>query len=302
MDFVARLINEGYCEEDIGDILESLYLIEKNGGGSVLMEEQEYIVEVRGFLGRQLAKLRGLPQTPAIKKQIQRLERLIKGGKDKVDDVASKADDVAGPLVKKADDVIDATRPPTASSPTRTRPSGAPVRQAGQTPTGKPAPKPKGKGKGKDVTPPVPPVKGKGKPLSKGNLTKLGLLGAGALAYNALNDGGKNDSESDSSTSTSTSTPDTPTTPEKPKDPTAGLPPAPFWWSKQKPKTLGYQMQPSVRSYRNVREDRNEAYEIVLEYLIDNGHADTIEEANYVMMQMEFDHFVEIVESNNPQD
>jgi len=300
MDFVARLINEGYGEEDIGDILESLYLIEKNGGGSVLMEEQEYIVEVRGFLARQLAKLRGLPQTPAIRKQIKRLERLVKGGKDKVDDVAKKADDVPGALVKKADDVVDATKPPTSSSPTRTRPSGAPVRQAGQTPTGKPAPKPKGKGK--DVTPPVPPVKGKGKPLSKGNLTKLGLLGAGALAYNALNDGGKTDSESDSSTSTSTSTPTTPTEPEKPKSPTADLPKAPFWWSSLKPKTLGYQMQPSVRSYRNVREDRNEAYEIVLEYLIDNGHADTIEEANYVMMQMEFDHFVEIVEANEGRD
>ena len=119
MDFVARLINEGYCEEDIGDILESLYLIEKNGGGSVIMEEQEYIVEVRGFLARQLAKLRGLPQTPAIQKQIKRLERLIKGGKDKVDDVAKKGDDVAGTIVKKADDVIDASKPPTASSPSK---------------------------------------------------------------------------------------------------------------------------------------------------------------------------------------
>ena len=295
MDFVARLINEGYGEEDIGDILESLYLIEKNGGGSVLMEEQEYIVEVKGFLARQLAKLRGLPQTPAIRKQIKRLERLVKGGKDKVDDVAKKADDVPGAVVKKADDVVDATKPPTASSPTRTRPSGAPVRQAGQTPSGKPAPKPKPKGKGKDVTPATPPVKGKA--LSKGNLTKLGLLGAGALTYNALNDGGKNNSESDSSTPTSTPTStSTDTKDQKPKDPTADLPKAPFWWEKTKPKTLGYMADPSLSSYRNVRR-KNEAYEIVLNHLIDGGHAETIEEANYIMEQMEFDHFVDIIES-----
>jgi hypothetical protein len=293
MDFVSRLINEGYSEEDIGDILESLYLIEKNGGGSVIMEEQEYIVEVRGFLARQLAKLRGLPQTPAIQKQIKRLERLVKGGKDKVDDVAKKGDDVAGTIVKKADDVVDATKPPTASSPTRTRPSGAPVRQAGQTPTGKPAPKPKSK---PDVTPVKP--KSKSKPSNKlpGWAKTAGLAGLGALGYNVLTGDGKDsDSDSDSSTSTSTTTPTTPTE-TKPKDPTAGLPQAPFWWSKQKPKTLGYQMQPSLRSYRNVREDRNEAYEIVLEYLIDGGHADTIEEANYIMMQMEFEHFIDIVE------
>ena len=294
MDFVARLINEGYGEEDIGDILESLYLIEKNGGGSVLMEEQEYIVEVRGFLGRQLAKLRGLPQTPAIKKQIQRLERLIKGGKDKVDDVASKADDVAGPLVKKADDVIDATRPPTASSPTRTRPSGTPVRQAGQTPSGRPAPRPTGKGRNnRPQATATPPVK---RPSNKlpGWVAPVGLAALGGLAYNALNDGGKKDSDSNASTSTSTST-STETKDQKPKDTTAGLPQAPFWWEKTKPKTLGYMADPSLSSSRNVRR-KNEAYEIVLNHLIDGGHAETIEEANYVMMQMEFDHFIEIVE------
>ena len=290
MDFVARLINEGYCEEDIGDILESLYLIEKNGGGSVIMEEQEYIVEVRGFLARQLAKLRGLPQTPAIQKQIKRLERLIKGGKDKVDDVAKKGDDVAGKIVKQADDVIDASKPPTASSPTRTRPSGAPVRQAGQTPTGKPAPKPKSK-------PDVAPVKPKPKPSNKlpGWAATAGLTGLGALGYNALTGGGKDsdsdsDSNSDSSTSTSTTTTET-----KPKDTTAGLPQAPFWWEKTKPKTLGYMAGPSLSSYRNVRR-KNEAYEIVLNHLIEGGHADTIEEANYIMMQMEFEHFIDIVE------
>jgi len=290
MDFVARLINEGYGEEDIGDILESLYLIEKNGGGSVLMEEQEYIVEVRGFLARQLAKLRGLPQTPAIKKQIQRLERLIKGGKDKVDDVASKADDVAGPLVKKADDVIDATRPPTSSS---RRPTNQPAggRRAGETPSGRPAPRPTGKGKGKDVTPATPPVK---RPSNKlpGWVAPVGLAALGGLAYNALNDGGKKDSDSNASTSTSTSTE---TKDQKPKDTTAGLPQAPFWWQKTKPKDLGYMAGPSLSSYRNVRR-RNEAYEIVLNHLIDGGHAETIEEANYIMMQMEFDHFIEIVE------
>ena len=39
-----------------------------------------------------------------------------------------------------------------------------------------------------------------------------------------------------------------------------------------------------------------DAYDLVLEYLISNGHADTFEEANYVMLQMNAEHIRNIVE------
>lgn len=40
-----------------------------------------------------------------------------------------------------------------------------------------------------------------------------------------------------------------------------------------------------------------DAYDLVLEYLLSEGHADTIEEAHYVMLQMDAEHIQNIVES-----
>ena len=40
-----------------------------------------------------------------------------------------------------------------------------------------------------------------------------------------------------------------------------------------------------------------DAYDLVLEYLLLNGHVDTLEEANYVMMQMDSEHIQNIVEA-----
>jgi len=292
MDFVSRLIQEGYTEEQIGDILESIYLIEKNGGENFLAEEAEYIVEVRGFIARQLAKLRGLPQTPAIQKQIKRLQRLVKGGKDKVDDVAQKADDAGGAIVKKADDVVDATKPPGFAE---TRPGSSTYKPSSS----------KSKPTTKKGDAPTPPVKPTPKPKPKGDLkSKLGkaaLLGAGAATYLSLtNDGTKAPKNSDENVAKPDSSPPGSGDPDdqKNKDTSTaakhGIPKAPFWWSSTKPKSLGYMANPGLASYRNVR--RNEAYEIVMDYLLSEGHADTIQEAEYVMNQMEFDHICEIVE------
>jgi hypothetical protein len=41
---------------------------------------------------------------------------------------------------------------------------------------------------------------------------------------------------------------------------------------------------------------KKEAYDIVLDYLLSEGHADTLSEAHYVMMQMDKDHIQNIVE------
>ena len=43
-----------------------------------------------------------------------------------------------------------------------------------------------------------------------------------------------------------------------------------------------------------------EAYEVVLDYLLSEGHADTLEEANYVMMQLDAEYIQSIVEMGMP--
>jgi hypothetical protein len=45
------------------------------------------------------------------------------------------------------------------------------------------------------------------------------------------------------------------------------------------------------------KEVKAEAYDIVLDYLLSEGHADTISEAHYVMLQMDSDHIQNIVEA-----
>tara|TARA_Y100001937_G_scaffold42851_1_gene60619 strand:+ start:5049 stop:5840 length:792 start_codon:yes stop_codon:yes gene_type:complete len=49
--------------------------------------------------------------------------------------------------------------------------------------------------------------------------------------------------------------------------------------------------------YRQMkRKYKKESYDVVLEYLLSEGHAETLEEANYVMMQMTSEHLRDIVE------
>ena len=40
-----------------------------------------------------------------------------------------------------------------------------------------------------------------------------------------------------------------------------------------------------------------ESYDLVLDYLLSEGHAETVEEAHYIMLRLEADHVQEIVES-----
>lgn len=268
MDFVSRLINEGYCEEDIGDILESLYLIEKNGGGNVLMEEQEYIVEVRGFLIRQLAKLKGLKQTPAVQKQIKRLEGLIKGGGKKADD--------AGALVKT--DKFNQTKP----GSTTYKPGAKPDAKSGAKPT-----KPDAK-----ATKPKP----KDKPKIPGWVKSTAALGTGLAIGTQLPQATSTDTESSSSSTPSTTEPGS--TPSTTTNGGNGKPTREYgWWKKKLPKMPGYSAEPGLSAYRNVRTNINSAYEIVVDYILTEGHADTIEEAEYVFSQMEFEHIIDIIEA-----
>ena len=46
--------------------------------------------------------------------------------------------------------------------------------------------------------------------------------------------------------------------------------------------------------------EQTEAYDVILEYLLDNGHADTINEANYIMLEMDSQSIQTIVEMGMP--
>ena len=55
--------------------------------------------------------------------------------------------------------------------------------------------------------------------------------------------------------------------------------------------------------YRQMKRKHNkESYDVVLEYLLSEGHAETLEEANYVMMQMTSEHLRDIVEERTAAD
>ena len=75
----------------------------------------------------------------------------------------------------------------------------------------------------------------------------------------------------------------------------AGKPPA------AKPKAAGgpggYQL-PAGAKPKTV-EVKKESYDLVLDYLLSEGHAETVEEAHYIMLRLEADHVQEIVEDRN---
>ena len=94
----------------------------------------------------------------------------------------------------------------------------------------------------------------------------------------------------------------------------AGLTPMQQWAknfpgmaSKVKPGQSGYEEiqalnkpkpepKPTEKSVEKDTKVKKEAYDIVLDYLISEGHAETVEEAHYVMMQMDAEYIQSIVE------
>ena len=58
----------------------------------------------------------------------------------------------------------------------------------------------------------------------------------------------------------------------------------------------GYQL-PAGAKPKTVEAVKRESYDIVLDYLLSEGHAETVEEAHYIMLRLEADHVQEIVET-----
>jgi len=65
----------------------------------------------------------------------------------------------------------------------------------------------------------------------------------------------------------------------------------------------------ATKAHQNIRKpmlvkemtEQTEAYDVILEYLLDNGHADTINEANYIMLEMDSQSIQTIVEMANTE-
>ena len=60
------------------------------------------------------------------------------------------------------------------------------------------------------------------------------------------------------------------------------------------------QQASKARQETDKKKLKKEAYEVVLDYLLSEGHADTVEEAHYVMMQMDAENIQSIVEMGDP--
>ena len=55
----------------------------------------------------------------------------------------------------------------------------------------------------------------------------------------------------------------------------------------------------TINEQKEVTEMNNQthdAYDIILDYLLENGHAETMDEANYVMLEMDEEHLQKIVQ------
>jgi hypothetical protein len=86
--------------------------------------------------------------------------------------------------------------------------------------------------------------------------------------------------------------PGEPGRPGTPKAP-GGRPHLPGEKQTPTPKKSGTTLQLAHYEY-----DENEIYDVVMEYLLSTGHADTILEANYIMTEMDVDMIVDIVEDS----
>ena len=191
----------------------------------------------------------------------------------------------------KAEAEAEAEAKPEAAKPEAAKPEAAKPKPAGQklvwnkqrmdfdTPDGKPAPYPK-------VEPRDIDIRGLSAYRPGGALPRLSSTGVSA-----------------SSSPTPTPTATAPAAP-KPEGVSAGLKKWASIYGPGGPKELK-QPTPSQRrlfkyTHPSTEKSVTEAYDVVLDYLLSEGHADTVEEAHYVMMQLDSEYIQSIVEDSAP--
>lgn len=298
------MLLEGYSTEQIIKLWESgdenkLYEVLESLDTSVLTEEieiddedEEYFAEQleliieRFGLGTILKRLgfsslddlgRAATKNPALKKQYERLRRMF--GK-KTPSTAPKT---------------PSTTPKTPSTTSKTPPTSSTTNKPKQVKP--PTPEP----------PKVTPSRKTGGRFGKwgrraGVVGGLGLAGLGLIGHDTVKQtitgltGGDNGND-DGGGGGGGSTTDGSTANEKDKETKTtkkdrtSPPKANAWWRVHGPGTK-YRDDVSLRTYRNIRAH----YEVVADYLISEGHADTLEEAEYVMSQLSEEHINKIIE------
>ena len=142
-------------------------------------------------------------------------------------------------------------------------------------------------------------------PAAKVTGTGLAVAGAGLIGQGLLGDKLSGDG-TDGSTTTADAKTDTNSTPPKPEQPKPSKPQSSGtpWWIARNRDLIG--RQPTFRSDVAMKRFRNPSaranftnimseYEYLVDYLIAEGHADTVEEATYVLQQMGEEAAVEIL-------
>lgn len=258
MDFVNHLIQEGYTEEEIGDILECMYIADNIDS---LQLTEETILEGKGTaIMNAIKALKNMPKNPWVTRQIAKLQKLLKGNKSAPSSTPS-------------------------GGFTSTRPGSQSYKPGGSKP-------PSG------TKPSTPSKTGTGAAVATG--TGAGLLskipnwlkGTAAISTGVLIGSQLPKDETPGDKDKESSTKETTTKPPEEKKPKFTMNYG--WWKNIQPR--GYSRDPGISAYNNVRGNAKEHFEIVADYLINEGHADTIEEAKYVMKQLDDDYINSILE------
>jgi len=250
-------------------------------------EQLEIIAERFGGLGA--AALRRMPPS---------MLRRLAASNEKIAKLIRKLgllDDGAKQTIK----VKPQTRPGTIKPKPKTKPDSG----SGSGTTKQPS--------GSGTTKPTKPGLGQTLKNNKGKLATGAAITTGigaALFSDKIKDvvtGGNGSTSTDTAsadtTTTTTTTDSTDKGDEDKKPPTPPKPETgktPWWLGPQGNQTkLGRRPRYDValQSYRNPSQSLRNGFEMVADYLISEGHADTIEEARYVINQMEVDDITEIL-------
>ena len=247
-------------------------------------EQLEIIAERFGGLGA--AALRRMPPS---------MLRRLAASNEKIAKLIRKLgllDDGAKQTIK----VKPSTRPSTIKPKSKTKPDSG----SGSGTTGS------------GTTKPTKPAKPTKPGLTKGKLATGAAITAGvsaALLAPKVKDvvtggnGSTSDDTASADTSSTDSSTDSDTKGDEDKKPPVVKKPKPDgktpWWLGPGGDTTKLGRRPrydvALQSYRNPSQSLRNGFEMVADYLISEGHADTVEEARYVINQMQVDDITEIL-------
>ena len=286
-------------DEDIDFILEDADILTEEVVDEMSDEDVNYYGEQLEIIAESLGRSLG---TAALKRMPPSMLRRLAASNEKIAKLIRKLgllDDGAKQTIK--------VKPPTRPSTIKPKPKTKPDSGSGSG-TGSGTTKPTNPGK------PTRPGLGQTLRNNKGKILTTTAIGAGLLGL-GLSDKVKDfvtGNNGDSSTSSDTASADTSSTdsstdssntkgdedkkPPVVKKPETGK--TPWWLGPQGDQTkLGRRPRYDValQSYRNPSQSLRNGFEMVADYLISEGHADTVEEARYVINQMEVNDITEIL-------